>query len=380
MSIIYNILDQYIIYNKIILESNISTVKIIDIYSLIAVLSSFSLILSGFIFDKFGRKILFKLSILLSIITLLLLILSSYKIFYIYIYALLSPISNNFTFGKNEASLYQSTKYELKNINLFPKILSYFYGITDLIKLLGAVMTGILISFGDKNLINIVLSILIVIKIFIFFITKNIPNIEQSNAKISILNLAINNIKQNKQIQKRILIFGYYTSIMYIYKEFITIATRVYEQDFSKIIFFKSIYHSCMAIGCIIPILISKILIKNKTIFIHFMPIFLIFAMFLASILQNYYGVMYCICAISLSFCAFEISSDFDIDTNINPQILGLTNSIIWFTSSAIGAIMSCIMSILARIIDEKYIISIILTLYLCIALILYYNVKIKDK
>ncbi|QED23187.1 hypothetical protein [Candidatus Deianiraea vastatrix] len=355
-------LDQYIILNYIMLISNFSIQKLgnINFFSLLFAL--ISMLLSGIIYDKFSHKLFFKLGIFISFLSSITLFLSTKHEVFIYFFAILYPISQNFFYGKNEAFLFQSVKNNIKNTSIFPRILSFFYGISDFIKFLSSIISTILISFHSIKYIQYYLVFFTFFQALCILIFTNFTQNKKSQSKNSLF--AIKCLIFGR-LKYTILLFSIYTSIMYLYKEILVLVGKIYDVSAINIGLYKAKYHLFLSLGCLIPLILKPHFFNKKApLFSHIIPIISLICITIFAVQGNYIYIIYCLFAISLSFCAFEISLDLKGNRLVKEEVIGTFNSILWTVSLLFSVLMSGLIAILLKYMDGKIALNIIFSIY----------------
>lgn len=364
------IIDRYIIYSYIIL--NLSNESILNLFAFSNICFIFSILFSGFVFDKFGRKSFILLLNLVSILKDIFLILSFLNIKFIIIYSLITQLPNSFLIGKNEAIVYQDTINKNQS-SFFAKNLSIFYLFTDVIKVIGINIATMIISLENNNYIIAFLLIIMAIRIIsIPYLLKIYENNEIITKNYDLIKYLKILWQSTMQMKRDIILFAIYTSIsMGMYKEILIIITKIYNLDHSFISKNKLYMHICMIIGCFVPIIFkSTILQKYKKFIQHYLPILIFSLMLWFYVINNPYGIVLSLCLTNILLCTFEVTLDFDIDKTSRMEFLGMSNSIIWSLSIVVSTIFSIVIIYLNNIFNIAITLGFIIAIYL-IAMIL---------
>ncbi len=371
------VFDQYIIYNYLISKFDISLLKIVDIFTINAFLYGFFTVFSGFLFDKYGAKVVFFISHIAHILSYVTLIFAFSNPNLILLFLLLDTAQGSFIVGKYEASIYQNVVNKLDSSgNEFPKFLAIFYSIGDIIKSINPLLTSILFIIPHKYM-TVIIYTYILIQFSGFWIISKMDSTKTKNKKSpSILKIVKSSFLalKNKEKGSKVYIFSIFASLMYIYKEIFTISSKLFPQlQQTNMAAFKSFYHLAMSIGCIAGILISKHIIKKyRNAIIYKVPLIVLTILLTGALFENSTIIMYSICLAALTFCIFEITTDGQIDKSLNQDILGTINSSMWFLASLIGFFFSFFVSIISRFTDSHLILSIPFSMYIIGILICY--------
>jgi hypothetical protein len=374
ISIIY-FFDFDTILNHLILKNKISNIQIADFFTISAILFNFFIIASGYVFDKNknGSKLIFISANIISIIMAISLLTTNDRHIsnnIILSLIMLNSLKDALMIGKLEAAIYKEVAINIDKTSFkYPKYISFAYLLIDIMHISSPMITTIfLLTNHDSNTIKtcVIIFYIALALSSTYIIMKTKDSNVQSKKTNFLLNLK-NSIKNKKNTQN-ILLFGFFTSHMFLYKEILTIGLKSFGS--SSVITFaqsKSIYYGCMIIGCIFSILFSnKILDKKKDgIFTYSIPI-IATGMTLASfVLENIYLLFSSIFLISFSFCTFESLIGRKIDRESSINTIGSIDSAMWLLSSIAAMIFSSMLSIISRVSNTSIGIQISLSLLL---------------
>lgn len=375
LSILNLLISPFIIYNYIIVKFDFDLLKIADIFTINTISYSIFTIISGFLFDKFGSKIILSIERLAIILSLLCLMFAFKNPIFLIPFMIFDSMQNAFSVGKREALIYQQVVEKIDSSGLvFAKFLSILYLATDILRFINPIVSSIILGFGENTTLTIIY-IYTILQILGFFIISTLPNQKRSQKKISNLLKSTIIAVNNKNTRSSIIMFAIFTSLMYSYKEIFTISLRISENQLSYAMpVFASIYHLFISIGCLVAVLFPvKFLQKYKLSIIYQLPISCMIVLLILSCVQNEYLLIYSFCGIATTFCIFEVILDNQIDKNLNQDSMGSVNSILWFLSSLMGSLFSIFITIASRFITHSFLLlSIPFFAYICIMVFAY--------
>ena len=338
----------------------------------------------GFIFDRFGAKIVFLTGRLMKLLSYFILLIKP-SFISLCCAMIIYGLSEGTIQGKVSSFIYNNLRAN-DRLSFFTKAMSYYYLVIDIHIAFISFLTGILLQ---KYSYNLIIYISMCMNIFsLFLIIKLIPSNSQNNLN-QFVSKSIKDILKTLKfvIQKNhlfIYLIALYGILVFFSWQFGSIASMVLLDmglQGTGIAMIGSAVKICMAVGTVIPILLVKNTLSLKTISIiifSFVSIGLISAI-------NYNLYLFCIFMLifDLFYVTLEVSLEKNLETISDKTIRGTAISLAMTFCNLVAVITNLLVGFIAQLSNYKVaLLSVLITMFVfCfVLLVIFCQKNIKKK
>ena len=335
----------------------------------------------GFIFDRFGAKIVFITGRLMKLSTYFILLFNN-SFIVLCISMCIYGLSEGTIQGKVSSFMYNNLRANNK-LSSFSKAMSMYYLVIDIHIALMSFLAGIVLKqYGY----NVVLYISILTNIFsLYLLIKLIPSKSQNNLNQFVAKSFKDIVLTTKMVFQKNHLFAYlialYGVLVFFAWQFGSVASMILldmGMDGTGVAMMGSTVKICMAIGTLIPIFIIKNTISLKRISV-FLTILILFGT-ITSLSYNLY--LFCIFMILVDICyvSLEVSLEKNLETLSDKTIRGTAISLAMTFCSVVAVISNLSVGFLAQYFNFKIAMMSIFAIMLLLSLFLTYKVILLTK